>query len=169
MNSIESILERNLGPVEAPAELWTRVRDGGATKPRRDYRGLVWATAAVAIVVAAWSVNRPDAIRSSEPAVIRAWAKTRAGVEIPLVGGEVTGAQARRGTVRVAYRVNGHEATAFRSRRLDGRAIRCTGSERRIRGRARFHGRWAGRYILWLVRSPESWKRAAGCATRRWR
>ena len=103
MNSIESILGDALGPVRAPGELWARVNAGTQRKAGVDGR-LAWAMVAAVVVVGLLSFGRPDAIRSSEPAAVRAWVLARTGTDVPLVGGGVVGARVRRGTVEIAYR-----------------------------------------------------------------
>jgi hypothetical protein len=103
VNSIESMLGDALGPVRAPGELWDRVNGTGARKAGVDHR-LAWAMAAAVVVVGLLSFGRGDAIRSSEPAAVRAWVLARTGADVPLAGGEVVGARMRRGTVEIDYR-----------------------------------------------------------------
>ena len=75
------ILERNLGRVEAPAELWDRVQGGRESRASRAW--LPWIVAACASVAMAGIFYRPT-VQSNDPATIREWVKARTGMEVPL-------------------------------------------------------------------------------------
>jgi len=99
------ILERSLGRVEAPAELWDRVLEGRTTRRRSSAPWMLALACAAAAV--AWAVYAP-AVKSEDPAVVREWVKARTGMDLPLGASarvRVTGARVvRAGRVEVAYR-----------------------------------------------------------------
>jgi len=99
------ILERNLGRVEAPAELWDRVKGGRESKASRVW--LPWVAAACASVAMAGIFYRP-AVQSNDPALIREWVKARTGMDVPLASQhamQLTGARVvKAGKVEIAYK-----------------------------------------------------------------
>jgi hypothetical protein len=144
---LERELEWGLREVSAPAELWDRVRTASVVRaePDRPFRwGLVWATAAAAILIAmaaAVEHRRPaesdealalralngDAhftgFRCKNPSQLRAWARAKTGLDLPLRADtsasiELIGAQALDGArgVEVAYRAGNHAAALIVSR-----------------------------------------------------
>jgi hypothetical protein len=100
------ILERNLGRVEAPAELWDRVAHGREITRRRAW--LPWALAAACASVAMAGIFYRPAVQSNDPALIREWVKTRTGMDVPLArqqSVELTGARVvKTGKIEIAYR-----------------------------------------------------------------
>jgi hypothetical protein len=129
--AVEALLERHLGPVSAPRELWTRIQSPSRRASRHTVvRKLAWAVAAVVVFAGtvssfrepkAFAGNEAAALqalargtedlefRSAKATEIRAWVRTRTGIEIPipenspvqLLGASLSAA----GTVEVAYRV----------------------------------------------------------------
>jgi hypothetical protein len=99
------ILERNLGRVEAPAELWDRVQGGREAKSSRVW--LPWVAAACASVAMAGIFYRP-AVQSNDPAMIREWVKARTGMDIPLAqqhAMQLTGARVvAGGKIEIGYK-----------------------------------------------------------------
>ena len=120
---LEPCLERRLMRVAAPDELWARVRGGRAVRPKRVGWRLMAAAAMVAIV-GCWSLlpRRGGAeLRSDTAPEIRAWVKSRTGLDIPLPGRtqsgiRLTGVCEVKGGVEVAYRVGGRGASLRVSR-----------------------------------------------------
>ena len=130
-SAVEALLERHLGPVTSPRELWTRIQNPSRIAPRHTVaRKLAWALAAVVVFAGtvssfrepkAFARNEAAALqaltqgtddlefRSAKATEIRAWVRMRTGIEIPLpeispvqlMGARVAAA----GTVEVAYRV----------------------------------------------------------------
>src|SRR5258708_7198559 len=107
---MEPALERHLGPVAAPEELWDRVRS-----PQRRTPVLGWrlAFAAMLAVATAWALHaRGASIESDRAGEIREWVKARTGLDVPLApsaavcGGRVVG-----GAAEIRYRVRNREAT----------------------------------------------------------
>ena len=100
------ILERNLGRVEAPAELWDRVAHGREIPRRRAW--LPWALAAACASVAMAGIFYRPAVQSNDPALIREWVKTRTGMDVPLArqqSVELTGARVvKAGKIEIGYR-----------------------------------------------------------------
>jgi hypothetical protein len=129
---LQTVLHRDLGPVEAPAELWDRVRIGPAAGPRATRLPMVWTlAAAVAIVIAVLAVRgRERALpvlanasrlefQSGDPAQIRAWLNAHAGIDVAIPGVlqpsiRLLGASVVHRTepaALVVYRVGDREAT----------------------------------------------------------
>jgi hypothetical protein len=100
------ILERNLGRVEAPAELWDRVAHGREITRRRAW--LPWVLAAACASVAMAGIFYRPAVQSNDPALIREWVKTRTGMDVPLArqqSVELTGARVvKAGKIEIGYR-----------------------------------------------------------------
>jgi hypothetical protein len=126
-DTIEQILEQNLGPVEAPEELWNRIAQGRqVARSAAPVRKLAWALA-TAVVVAGitWNLPRPE-FQSEDPAQIRAWVKQRTGLDLPLASSHaapvhVAGVRVKSGgAVEVAYRDGSRKATFIVSRTVAG-------------------------------------------------
>jgi hypothetical protein len=100
------ILERNLGRVEAPAELWDRVTRGVETKRSRVWPR--WALAAACASVAMAGIFYRPAVQSNDPALIREWVKVRTGMDVPLASQQavrLTGARVvKTGKVEIGYK-----------------------------------------------------------------
>jgi hypothetical protein len=144
----EAELARQLRPVEAPAELWTRIQRGEEHPPMAGVRWPVWAfAAALAAMVALCcfhlrsetgpylaqlasgvTADRWDKLEfpSQDPAAIRSWLKTQTGMDIPVPQGasvRLTGANVFRNGKLVAcvsYRVGGRIAKLFVARGESG-------------------------------------------------
>jgi hypothetical protein len=129
---LQTVLLRELGPVEAPTELWDRVRIGPGAGPRDTRSPMVWMlAAAVAIVIAVLAVRareRPLPVlanasrrefQSGDPAQIRAWLNAQAGIDVALpavlqpsvrlIGASVVNRVEP--AVQVVYRVGDREAS----------------------------------------------------------
>lgn len=130
--AVEALLDRHLGPVRAPAELWDRVQ--GASSRGSDRR-LVWALAtAVLVLIAAAGLYTHGAgardetaafqalvrgadslefLSASGPAM-RTWIRNQTGMDVPLQSApEVTliGAHlVEPGTIEIAYRIGERRA-----------------------------------------------------------
>ncbi len=100
------ILERNLGRVEAPAELWDRVSRGRETTRRSGW--LPWALAVACASVAMAGIFYRPAVQSDDPALIHEWVKARTGMDVPLAeqhAMQLTGARVvKSGKVEIAYK-----------------------------------------------------------------
>ena len=103
---LEAEIARQLQPVSAPEELWERIQgDVAAVRPISSPRWPLWAIAAAAAATLALcfslrSATSPDLekladrelasgvsdldLRSDDPAQIRSWLKTHAGLDVPL-------------------------------------------------------------------------------------
>lgn len=100
------ILERNLGGVEAPAELWDRVTRGRESKRSRAW--LPWALAAACASVAMAGIFYRPALQSNDPATIHEWVKARTGMDVPLAeqhAMQLTGARVMKtGKIEIGYK-----------------------------------------------------------------
>jgi len=116
---IEPVLDRHLGEVAAPDELWDRVR----TPVSRPRPVLEWklAFALMAVIASAWALHpRAASIQSDRASEIQQWMKTRCGLDVPLtpavqvrlLGARQTGA----GTAEIRYRLHDREATVLVSK-----------------------------------------------------
>jgi len=90
---LDVLLEDNLRPVAAPAGLWDRLWRPRLPQPKSSLiPGLAFGAAAVvaAALIAAVALpparhaNSQQALRSSDPAEIRAWVKNCTGLDVPL-------------------------------------------------------------------------------------
>ena len=137
----ESELNRHLGPVQAPDELWDRVHDAHAV-PLRPSRGMTWqwaaaalATVAVVAGITVWqhreisgeeravrALSRtPDQLefRSEDLTEVRTWVRSGTGLDVPLPGRtspmvHMIGAHVNRAgvpTAEISYRVGDADAT----------------------------------------------------------
>jgi hypothetical protein len=132
VGSVEDLLDRHLGPVRAPAELWGRVQGG----PARGFdRRLAWALGSALLILAAAAgvyvrhANVPDEaaafqalargadsleLLSAGGPEIRTWVRNQTGMDVPLqttpalepIGARVLGP----GVVEIDYRVGEHRA-----------------------------------------------------------
>jgi hypothetical protein len=100
------ILERNLGRVEAPAELWDRVIGGRETRRRSVW--LPWALALACASVAMAGIFYKPGLRSDDPALVREWVKARTGMDVPLAtqhAVRLTGARVvKTGRIEIGYK-----------------------------------------------------------------
>jgi hypothetical protein len=100
------MLERNLGRVQAPAELWDRVVTARESKRSRAW--LPWVMAAACASVAMAGIFYRPAVQSSDPALIHEWVKARTGMDVPLAGQhamQLTGARVvKSGKVEIGYK-----------------------------------------------------------------
>ncbi len=147
MHKLDHELERALREVSAPPELWERVQAARMfdTRPVKAFRwGLVWATAAAAILVAASATlvhierarsdealalravnadSKPIGFYCENPARLRAWVRAKTGLDLPLreetsPSIQLVGARTiehSRG-VEVAYRAGNRDAVLLVSR-----------------------------------------------------
>jgi len=106
---VEDILERHLGPVTAPGELWDRIQTPSAPRPqpgfRLAWRKLAWTAAALLAVAGVVSSFRTPYLTAANEAAalqalargpgdlefqsgkageIRAWIRTGTGMDVPL-------------------------------------------------------------------------------------
>jgi hypothetical protein len=138
--AVEALLERHLGAVQAPGELWARIqnpaRNVSATRRQTVARKLAWALLAVVVFAGtvssfrepkSFAVNEAAALqalargtddlefKSAKAMEIRTWVRTRTGIELPLPQDspvQLLGARvAAADTVEVAYRVGDRPAT----------------------------------------------------------
>lgn len=119
----EAELTRHLGPVEAPGQLWGRIRgareqDG---KQHRSWGVRHWAAVSLATLALAAGIrvgvnralSRATAqveFRSGDPAELRAWIKTGTGMDVPLPDRiapsvHLMGASHTSKTAEISYRV----------------------------------------------------------------
>jgi hypothetical protein len=128
-------LVRNLEPVSAPDELWRRIQHPRVVRVQKPAAWLPVAVVPVVILIAlvwgflphrtlsarALAIQALDRgpenleLQSETSSDIRAWVKTRTGLELPLPSEtsrmvRLKGVCAVKGGVQVAYRVSGHNA-----------------------------------------------------------
>lgn len=122
---LEPVLDRHLGRVNAPPELWGRVRNAAAQPAKKSANvRLRLLTAAALAAAALWGFlprRTVTEFRSDTATEIRAWVKMRTGLDVPLPNRpspavQLTGAcEVGRDTpaieVAVSYRVRGHPAS----------------------------------------------------------
>jgi hypothetical protein len=117
------ILEESLRRVEAPAELWDRVVEGRRSRRRGSARWIAALACGAAAMV--WAMYTPS-MRSNDPAAVREWVKTRAGMDVPLAQSSrvlLTGARVvKPGRVELDYRAEGRPGVVLISRIENGRA-----------------------------------------------
>jgi hypothetical protein len=141
--TVETLLEQHLRPVAAPVELWDRVRNPSAPQKRTAPGKLAWALAALVVFAGAVSsLKTPSSFAASETAAlqalargtgdlefqsakaaeIRAWVRTRTGLDVPLVHSPAGAVQllgasvADSGTVEITYRIGDHPAALMVSK-----------------------------------------------------
>ena len=130
MQELSDVLARGLGRVEAPPELWDRVRwqkppAGGPRVARsmavaaRKPKPLWWAAAALATVAIAVVAGRgllDRDLHSSDPARVREWVFSKSGLSVPLpqkLPSSVrilSASQPDKTSAQIKYQVNGQEA-----------------------------------------------------------
>jgi hypothetical protein len=142
---IEPVLERHLGPVTAPDELWKRIQYPKAPRQQAFHLRLVWALPAGLLVLAMmWAIypgpevhstqalgmralSRGPAdleFRSAEAGEIQAWVKTRTGLDVPILAEpaptiRLLGAQVVTGRTMMAevgYRIGDRDAVLLISK-----------------------------------------------------
>jgi hypothetical protein len=138
---LRPVLARNLGQVSAPDELWRRIGNPRATEVRRHSFRPVTLLAVVTVAAAiVWGFlpRRPASpqklavealeretenleLQSDTSSEIRAWVKSRTGLDLPLPSEtsrmvRLRGVCAVKGGVEVAYRVRGHNAALLVSK-----------------------------------------------------
>jgi hypothetical protein len=146
--------------VEAPAELWERVRgsqaEACATGQPKWHRLQPVAFVLSAAVLAAVFFF-PRALHSSDPSQIRAWVRSKAGIDVPLpakLAPSVRLVSARmkdRTTAQVDYQVNGREALLLVS--LASAAVAGDGRHR-ILSRGSNRSSWTMRGLVYTVLCP---------------
>lgn len=132
-SALGDLLDRHLGQVAAPEELWSRIQNG--SRPRRASmrvrpvsRRLAWTMAAAMMVGgAAWMLHpRPNAeLRSNSATEIREWVKERTELNVPLresapvqlLGAHLTNHGA---AAEIAYRAGDHDGTLAVARTTEG-------------------------------------------------
>ena len=158
-----------LARVEAPPELWDRVSGGpladarGSGAMSRDRQGavglLAFAAAASALVLAIFFF--PRTFHSSDPAQIRAWVHSKAGIDLPLpakLSPSVRLISARmrdKDTAQVAYQVDGRDALLLVS--LASAAMAGDGRHRGLRNTATRGANttsWTMRGLIYTVICP---------------
>lgn len=129
-NWLEPELQRGLGEVTAPPELWDRVQGAKAVSSRENNRMLVWAMAAAVVVMAVGlSVLRRESVASTpltsdrcqNPAQLRAWVRAQTGLDLPLRADSspsirLISARNARGRVEIVYRAGNRDAMLLVSR-----------------------------------------------------
>jgi len=113
----EPALAQHLDRVAAPEELWERVRNpaGGIKKKRAVHTSVNAAClgACATILLIVWLVVGQRGLRSDDTGEIRAWVKTKAGIDVPLrarpAGVRLTGASVWNGAVGIAYKVGNRD------------------------------------------------------------
>jgi hypothetical protein len=93
---LDSDLAQHLRPVEAPADLWSRVAPPRAEDRKRGFRLAPFL--AVAAAVAALMIAAPStpSIRTSDPAELNRWMRTTAAIDLPVpdkAAGRIRGAR----------------------------------------------------------------------------
>lgn len=116
---LEATLERRLGRVGAPVELWDRVQFPRTSSVRRS----AFAPLAAALVVIAvmWGFHLKSGgaavqFRSHDPEAVRAWVKANTGLDVPLHSGQLAGARVVPGRVAAAeitYRAGSHDVSVL--------------------------------------------------------
>lgn len=137
---LESALSRELGKVEAPAELWERIQKPVAIRRETGGRPLAWVFAAVLFLVAGALGLRvreshaagPAELRSADATLIRNWVRSNTGLDlalpevlgssIHLEGARVVNPAAP--SVEVSYQAGGREATLLVARAAGSSGIR---------------------------------------------
>lgn len=122
--ALEDVLDRHLGPVAAPEELWRRVHSGSRPPRSRPVsRRWIWTTAfAMVAGGAAWALHpRPNVeLRSSSASQLREWVKARTDLDVPLrdspsvrlIGAHLTNRlTSPAAAVEIVYRAGDHEGT----------------------------------------------------------
>ena len=109
-------LEQSLRRVSAPQELWDRIQNPQQERAHVRTRFMAWAAVPVLMFVAVWGThsrsNPAVQLHSNDPAQIRAWLKTNAGLDVPLHAGNLTGARVTAPhRAEVAYRIAGRDAS----------------------------------------------------------
>jgi len=137
---VEALLERHLGPVTAPRELWDRVRNPPAARPaqKQVIRKLAWTFAALLAFAGVTSglrapissaANEKAALqalargngelefRSAKAAEIRGWIRAGTGMDVPLAENSqvrLLGAHVvAAGIVEIAYEVGSNGGAAL--------------------------------------------------------
>jgi hypothetical protein len=132
-NLMGAVLEQHLQAVEAPDELWQRVRFAKTPRHSRPpVRKFAWAlAAAVVVLVALIGSNRyrdSQELHSSSGTEIRAWVQRQCGLDIPLTDHALSSVRllganvitTEPPTVVVKYRVGDHVATLVVARDSSG-------------------------------------------------
>jgi hypothetical protein len=123
-HNLELELERQLGRVAAPEELWRQIECPRVSRATGKGALRRWAPALACSILAAallwqYTANRPRRpdVRSSDPARIRAWVKANAGLDLPLPDRpaqdvRLTGAHlVKAGVAELTFRVRNSDAT----------------------------------------------------------
>jgi hypothetical protein len=108
-NWIESTLERELRPIKAPNELWSRVQNP-QPHPLPQWK---LAVALMLAVATAWALHpRSVSIESDRPAEIRDWIRARTGLDVPLAPSSsihLCGARAFGSSAEIKFRSGARE------------------------------------------------------------
>lgn len=114
-----SELQGGLRETSAPPELWDRVQAGRFAPRRKTSSVLVWATAAVAVLLIfavsrAYRATTPGDLphagfQCQNPAQLRAWVRAKTGIDVPLRAAtassiQLIGARSMAESVEIAYR-----------------------------------------------------------------
>ena len=106
---VEPVLERNLGPVAAPPELWNRVHHP-RPKPAAYWK---LAFAMMLAVATAWALHpRIAAFESNRASDVREWVLHRTGLDVPLASSApVCGSRALpNGSAEIRYKSQDRDA-----------------------------------------------------------
>ncbi len=153
-------LQRGLGSVTAPPELWDRIQSPRTAGSNPGDRRLVWAMAVVVALAAVGLslVRSPDeilalqalasgsqdlAFHCQNPAQLRAWVKASTGLDVPLrfnppASIQLMGARTVEGRAEIAYRAGSRDAVLLVSRADRG-------------GATVPHGGGSGRVASWVM------------------
>lgn len=126
----EPVLAHQLDRVGAPEELWERVRNPRVPRVatrKRVHMGVnaarVGACATILLIV--WLFVGRTSVRSGDAGEIRAFVKSKAGIDLPLrarpAGVRLTGATWAKGSVEIAYSVGSRDGRLT----VDGRHLRA--------------------------------------------
>jgi hypothetical protein len=127
---LEPELQRGLGGVTAPPELWGRVQSARVSRLQETSRKLVWALALTVVLSAmALSLVRSPvrthsqaiAFHCQNPSQLRAWVKVNTGLDVPLRGAppasiQLIGARNVGERTEIAYRAGASDASLLVSR-----------------------------------------------------
>ena len=139
---LEPELQRGLGEVAAPEELWDRIQSPQAAQTNRARPRLVLAMAAV-VILAALALSRVrsedetlavQALASSSPQLafrcqnsvqLRAWVRANTGLDVPLRSKpapsiQLIGARTVEGHAEIAYRAGNNDAVLVVSKAASG-------------------------------------------------
>jgi hypothetical protein len=113
---LEPALEIHLERVRAPEELWERIQNPRVERhrpARQPAAGMTVCLTIAVVLLAVWFYPWHKQLRSGDPGEIRAWVRTQAGVDVPLLARpsgriQLTGARVVKNAAEISYRVGDH-------------------------------------------------------------